>query len=159
MTCLDPDELIETGKRTLAAEQAILTGELQKSLTVRNFATTIFSRQHFCGIHLAGQVHLGPDAQFGRCLGVITEHPELRSELGNLLADKSKKAGLRAIGLLAYQEAGMPDMTVYKVSLRSIGDEDTTVISSAFGGGGHKNASSFLLPIVAFKDKWVVPSE
>ena len=104
------------------------------------------------------KVSLGPGEQFGRCLGVVTAYAELRSEMGNRLAAKSQKAGLRAIGLLAYQEAGMPDLTMYKVSLRSIGEEDTTVISSAFGGGGHKNASSFLLPIATFKEKWVINS-
>lgn len=102
------------------------------------------------------QVSLGPNDQFGRCLGVVTQYPELRSELGNRLAMKSKAAGLRGIGLLAYQEAGMPDLTVYKVSLRSLPEEDTTVISSAFGGGGHKNASSFLLPIATFNEKWMI---
>jgi nanoRNase/pAp phosphatase (c-di-AMP/oligoRNAs hydrolase) len=39
----------------------------------------------------------------------------------------------------------MTDAATVKVSLRSCGEEDTTVISAAFGGGGHKNASSFLL--------------
>ena len=101
------------------------------------------------------QVNLGPEAKFGKCLGLVTKYPDLRSEMGNQLALKSQKAGLRGIGLLAYQEAGMPDLTMYKVSLRSLADEDTTVISSAFGGGGHKNASSFLLPISAFKSQWL----
>lgn len=35
----------------------------------------------------------------------------------------------------------------YKVSLRSLGDEDTTVVSKALGGGGHRNASSFLADV------------
>jgi nanoRNase/pAp phosphatase (c-di-AMP/oligoRNAs hydrolase) len=34
-----------------------------------------------------------------------------------------------------------------KVSLRSLGSEDTTVISRRFGGGGHVNASSFNIEI------------
>ena len=41
-----------------------------------------------------------------------------------------------------YEEAALGADTL-KVSLRSVGDVDTTVVSSAFGGGGHKNASSF----------------
>ena len=40
--------------------------------------------------------------------------------------------------------------TSYKVSLRSIEEEDTTVVSKRFGGGGHKNASSFMLA----KEQW-----
>lgn len=42
-----------------------------------------------------------------------------------------------------------------KVSLRSIGDEDTTSISQAFGGGGHRNASSFMLNSAEFEN-WKV---
>ncbi len=54
----------------------------------------------------------------------------------------------------ASQEA-MGDQSKIKVSLRSIGDEDTTVISQAFGGGGHRNASSFITDIAHFK-AWLV---
>lgn len=49
----------------------------------------------------------------------------------------------------------MADWSKIKVSLRSIGDADTTVISQAFGGGGHRNASSFIVATVDF-DTWVV---
>lgn len=49
----------------------------------------------------------------------------------------------------------MGDQSKIKVSLRSIGDEDTTVISQAFGGGGHRNASSFITDIAHFK-AWLV---
>ena len=38
------------------------------------------------------------------------------------------------------------DAGVIKLSLRSLGDEDTTVVTQAFGGGGHRNASSCLVP-------------
>lgn len=40
----------------------------------------------------------------------------------------------------------MSDASQIKVSLRSLGDEDTTVVSQAYGGGGHRNASSCLMP-------------
>lgn len=56
----------------------------------------------------------------------------------------------RAIGCVAYVEEGMSAPNTYKVSLRSLGDEDTTEIARAFGGGGHRNASSFLLSISDF---------
>lgn len=48
------------------------------------------------------------------------------------------------------QEA-MQSPTKIKVSLRSIGDEDTTVISQAYGGGGHRNASSFVTDTAVFE--------
>ena len=46
------------------------------------------------------------------------------------------------MGAILYVEASLPAGTL-KVSLRSLGDTDTTVISKKFGGGGHLNASSF----------------
>ena len=42
------------------------------------------------------------------------------------------------------------DAGVIKLSLRSLGDEDTTVVTQAFGGGGHRNASSCLVPEAEF---------
>jgi len=39
------------------------------------------------------------------------------------------------------------------VSLRSLGTEDSAVISKAFGGGGHLNASSFIIDKAVF-DTW-----
>ena len=42
-----------------------------------------------------------------------------------------------------------------KVSLRSLDDEDTVPISQHFGGGGHKNASSFVVDFQVF-ESWVV---
>jgi nanoRNase/pAp phosphatase (c-di-AMP/oligoRNAs hydrolase) len=44
----------------------------------------------------------------------------------------------------------MQDKSKYKISLRSVPEEDTTVISQMFGGGGHKNASSFALDCSEF---------
>lgn len=38
----------------------------------------------------------------------------------------------------------MNDPSRIKCSLRSLGEEDTTPISEYFGGGGHRNASSFI---------------
>ena len=49
-------------------------------------------------------------------------------------------------------QAGM-DAGVIKISLRSLGDEDTTVVTQAFGGGGHRNASSCLVSEDEF-DRW-----
>lgn len=68
----------------------------------------------------------------------------IRSELGNALADEASRRGLQPVGLVVYREPEMDDNDV-KVSVRSVGDFDTTAVSQAHGGGGHKNASSFLI--------------
>ena len=54
-----------------------------------------------------------------------------------------------------YEEEQMEDKSKYKVSLRGIEDEDTTPISTYFGGGGHRGASSFGVDKSTF-DKWKV---
>lgn len=46
----------------------------------------------------------------------------------------------------------------YKVSLRSLGEEDTTVVSSALGGGGHRNASSFTADVHEV-DSWRIAAQ
>ncbi|OAE30733.1 hypothetical protein AXG93_402s1460 [Marchantia polymorpha subsp. ruderalis] len=53
----------------------------------------------------------------------------------------------RPIGAVIYVQPGYEGTeTQFKVSLRSIGESaDTTKISQAYGGGGHRNASSFLI--------------
>jgi hypothetical protein len=83
------------------------------------------------------------------CLALVTEHPDYRSVAGNLLAEASVAAGHVAAGAIAYSEAGLgvgpSGQALIKVSLRSVGDVDTTPVSRAYGGGGHKNASSFLV--------------
>ncbi|KAL3159526.1 hypothetical protein ABBQ38_009941 [Trebouxia sp. C0009 RCD-2024] len=90
---------------------------------------------------------------WGSCLAVRTDSSlaKLRSSIGNALAEASSSQGLRAIGVVAYVEDAMQNPTKIKVSLRSIGDEDTTAVSQAYGGGGHKNASSFVTDISEFE--------
>jgi len=71
----------------------------------------------------------GPDSGFGQCLAACPANPKLRSPVGNALAKYSKEKGLRAMSALFYVEPEMPDTTtVWKVSLRSIGAEETTAI-------------------------------
>lgn len=49
-------------------------------------------------------------------------------------------------------QAAMNDSSRIKVSVRSIGEaEDTTPISEAYGGGGHRNASSFICGVSEFE--------
>lgn len=62
---------------------------------------------------------------------------------------------LRGIGAIVYKVPELENNEMLKVSLRSIGDEDTTSISQAFGGGGHRNASSCMLKCAEFEN-WKV---
>lgn len=80
----------------------------------------------------------------------------MRSELGNQLALVSKNKNFRAIAAVVYIEEEMADKTKYKVSLRSLDNNDTTVISKEFGGGGHLAASSFAISIEEFEKNWKV---
>ncbi len=85
----------------------------------------------------------------------MTSYPDYRSVQGNLLAEKSSTWKWEDVpvpvpaGAVVYVDdaimTGEQSETCYKVSLRSIGDCDTTVVSKAYGGGGHKNASSFVV--------------
>lgn len=45
----------------------------------------------------------------------------------------------------------MNDPSQIKCSLRSLGQEDTTAVSEAYGGGGHRNASSFITSVAEFE--------
>jgi len=81
---------------------------------------------------------------------VNTVRPDYRSEMGNQLAALSKDNGMEATGGIIYEvddKTAIGYGTHFKISLRSIGDVDTTSMSEKYGGGGHKNASSFMLPI------------
>jgi nanoRNase/pAp phosphatase (c-di-AMP/oligoRNAs hydrolase) len=49
----------------------------------------------------------------------------------------------------------MGDSSKHKVSLRSLGEEDTTAIASGLGGGGHRNASSFTAAVQHI-DSWTI---
>ncbi|GJD11966.1 hypothetical protein Gasu2_60820 [Galdieria sulphuraria] len=74
----------------------------------------------------------------------------LRSELGNVLAKESEKCSLLPVAAVVY-----PIENKLKVSLRSIGDWDTTRISEYFKGGGHRNASGFVISLETFQS-WIV---
>lgn len=131
-----PASLIARGRPILAEQQRLVTEAVGQAFEVR----------------LGGAAHVERD--WGRCLAVTVgeELARLRSQLGNALAEESARRGLRAMGLVAYVEAGMEDPTRIKVSARSIGEaEDTTLLSEAYGGGGHRNASSFLCDVSEFE--------
>ncbi|XP_057804170.1 uncharacterized protein LOC131019601 isoform X2 [Salvia miltiorrhiza] len=102
-------------------------------------------------LELSYEITLGGGA-FGNCLAVNADSiQELRSELGNELALKSLKMDLRGIGAVVYRVPELENDSLLKISLRSIGDEDTTPISQKYGGGGHRNASSFKIDNAGFQ--------
>lgn len=101
------------------------------------------------------EIALGGGA-FGRCLAVNADSvSELRSELGHQLATKSRNLKLRGIGAIVYRVPELENDEMLKISLRSVDSEDTTPISEEFGGGGHRNASSFMISSADF-EQWKV---
>ncbi|KAK8916234.1 hypothetical protein KSP39_PZI022822 [Platanthera zijinensis] len=130
---LDPDLLISLGKDTFAYKQKLMDEALDQSYEI-----TLG-----CGL-------------FGHCLAVNADYiSQLRSELGHQLAVKSRNLNLRGIGAVVYKVPRLKNVHMLKVSLRSLDLEDTTPISQEYGGGGHRNASSFILNANEFI-KWKV---
>lgn len=66
---------------------------------------------------------------------------EYASVLGNQLAELNLASEQTPIGIVYYHSDGR-----VKMSLRSIGDTDVSVIAQKYGGGGHKNASGMSVP-------------
>ncbi|XP_062222420.1 uncharacterized protein LOC133921520 [Phragmites australis] len=133
---LDPERVISRGQVTLLEKQRLIDGCLEKSYEI-----TLG-----CG-------------QFGNCLAVDADAiSNLRSELGNQLASKSRNMNLRGIGAVVYKVPELNNDQMLKISLRSLEQEDTTSISQEYGGGGHRNASSFMLSVAEF-ERWKVGAE
>lgn len=130
---VDLDSVISQGMMSLSHKQTLITEVLDQSY----------------------EISLG-GGDFGRCLAVNADSvSELRSELGHQLAKKSCRMNLRGIGAVVYGIPELKNDLLLKISLRSIGNEDTTPISQVFGGGGHRNASSFMLRSEEF-EQWKV---
>ncbi|XP_020581744.1 uncharacterized protein LOC110025538 isoform X2 [Phalaenopsis equestris] len=130
---LDPELVISHGRETLARKQKLIDLALDQSYKIALG----------CGI-------------FGHCLAVDADSiSELRSELGHQLANKSRNLNLRSIGAVVYKVPELKNDQLLKISLRSIEMEDTTAISKVYGGGGHCNASSFILSADEFF-KWKI---
>ncbi|KAK9827608.1 hypothetical protein WJX81_005786 [Elliptochloris bilobata] len=128
---LVPEDLIEQGRAALEQEGRLIAAALDAAFRV----------------DLGGAA--GRAVGWGSCLVVHAEGDVVasgtRSALGNALAERSAAAGLRPIGVVAYHEAGWHGCESVKLSLRSLGGEDTTTVTQAHGGGGHRNASSHLV--------------
>lgn len=131
---LDLDTVISQGMVSLSHKQKLIDDCLSKSF----------------------EIALGNGA-YGRCLAVNADSAlsELRSELGHQLATKSQNMKLRGIGAVVYNVPELENDQKLKISLRSVDNEDTTPISQEFGGGGHRNASSFMLKSEDF-EQWKV---
>lgn len=133
LLALDPGLLIIHGEETLSRKQKLIDEVLQQSY----------------------EIALGKGL-FGHCLAVHADSiSNLRSELGHQLATKSRNQNLRGIGAIVYKVPELNNDQMLKISLRSVDLEDTTSISQEYGGGGHRNASSFLLSSDEF-EKWKV---
>ncbi|XP_057813124.1 uncharacterized protein LOC131027153 isoform X2 [Cryptomeria japonica] len=132
LLALDPRNIIEAGRASLMLKQKTIDEALEQSY----------------------ELNLG-NGKFGKCLatevGQTISH--LRSELGHQLALKSFVLNLRPIGAVVYNVEELDKEDILKISLRSISSEDTTEISQVYGGGGHKNASSFMINREEF-EKW-----
>lgn len=103
----------------------------------------------------------GPGQENPVCLGAYLgsedASPSLRSRLGNALAAHSRERGLEPVAVLAYVEEEMKASSRgrYKISLRSLGDWDTTRVTELWGGGGHRNASGCTINRDVFEREWV----
>lgn len=133
---LNLEAVINQGIISIAHKQKLISESLERSFAIR----------------LGG-------GDFGCCLAVNVDEAlsELRSELGNQLACKSQDHNLRGIGAIVYTVPELGNDQMLKISLRSVRSEDTTPISEKYGGGGHRNASSFLLTSAEF-EAWKIVS-
>eukprot|EP01135_Chromosphaera_perkinsii_P006938 Nk52_evm26s628 gene=Nk52_evmTU26s628 len=137
---LDAKKLIAEGVEVIKETNAIIKKELKSSFVI----------------------DIGGDVKSGKFMAVITKYGGFRSQMGNELAQKSLKEGYRGIGAIVCEEEELQkDKKMYKVSMRSLKEpvnEDTSVISKHFGGGGHANASSFNIEAEQF-DSWRVEAK
>lgn len=62
--------------------------------------------------------------------------PVLQSEVGNALCQRFPDVDFATLVTLTGRSKG-------RISLRSVGDTDVSVIAKQYGGGGHKNAAGF----------------
>jgi oligoribonuclease NrnB/cAMP/cGMP phosphodiesterase (DHH superfamily) len=141
--------LDDVGKLSLAAVLAAGAEELQleaRRVQVREGAVREMS--HSVGEQEELERRYVVQIGEARLLAVDAQFPTLRSTVGNELAALSQAAGLAPAAAVCYADSG-----VWKVSLRSLGDWDTTALSTRFGGGGHRNASSFAVDRTVW-DSW-----
>lgn len=129
---LNVDNVISKGREVIVEQDKIIADELTRAFTI--------------------SIPYGEEGKKFEMIAVLTKYPDYRSTMGNLLATKSLDQGFMSVGAVVYEEEALGD-SLFKVSLRSTGDLDTTVVSKFYNGGGHKNASSFNILKTVF-DTW-----
>ncbi|KAJ7946804.1 Heat shock protein [Quillaja saponaria] len=79
---------------------------------------------------------------YGECLGVRADgNSNISDEIGKLLSSKSAAAGLRPIGAVIFMQRNN-----LKMCLRSMDSAtDTSEVAKAYGGGGSRSSSSFII--------------
>ena len=143
---LNVSEVVARGKVALIEIDKVIQAESEQS-----FPIDVHAMHPSVGVKISGSDATTPTPTptptppvLLQCLCVITTHPNNRSKLGNVLAIKSKAAGLDSAAAVIYEEPGMGEQSKshYKVSFRSIDTVDVSVVAQAFGGGGHAKAAS-----------------
>ncbi|GAB2245401.1 hypothetical protein Droror1_Dr00000894 [Drosera rotundifolia] len=88
---------------------------------------------------------------YGQCLGIRADgNSNLSDEIGKMLCSRSVAAGLRPIGAVIYMQRNN-----LKMCLRSTDDfTDTSEIAKAYGGGGTRSSSSFIIRMDEF-NRWL----
>lgn len=132
---LDADKLIADGAPRVAADDAAIAAALPRAFRI---SLPIFSPTE-AAVCLAVEAH--------------TDLARLRSELGHSLAVASSSQGLRPLAAVVLRPPELRAAGRVRVSLRSLALEDTTRISEPLGGGGHRNASAFVVDERVF-DEW-----
>ncbi|XP_042498730.1 uncharacterized protein LOC122077043 isoform X2 [Macadamia integrifolia] len=88
---------------------------------------------------------------YGECLGIRADgNSDLSDEIGKELSVRSAAAGLRPIGAVVYMQR-----TNLKMSLRSMDTTtDTSEVAKAYGGGGSRSSSSFIIRMDEY-NQWI----
>lgn len=126
------------GAAILRAHEQTVAG-IVKSATRGCLIQVIAKRPGLGAPWNAGREQRDNDADY-EVLGLSANcPPSLTSDVGHALATKCETFGL----CWTFPQEGM----TAKCSLRSNGDYDVSAIAKVFGGGGHKNAAGFEVPI------------
>ncbi|CAM8904248.1 unnamed protein product [Rhodiola kirilowii] len=87
---------------------------------------------------------------YGECLGVRADgNSNLSDEIGKMLSIKSAAAGLRPIGAVIYMQRHNLKMCLRSTDARI----DTSEVAKAYGGGGNRSSSSFMIRMDEY-NKW-----
>ncbi|XP_043703262.1 uncharacterized protein LOC122653481 isoform X2 [Telopea speciosissima] len=88
---------------------------------------------------------------YGECLGIRADgNSDLSDEIGKELSVRSAAAGLRPIGAVVYMQRNN-----LKMSLRSMDTTtDTSEVAKAYGGGGSRSSSSFIIRMDEY-NQWI----